>query len=319
MLGAFHYIKRTATTFMKFLLYSEKRDRRRNAICVGRPFRAACVEEGDSRRQCFYPNFAPWAPGMSRSGLSCALVCGTLEKLLWPLHSGWWAEATDLTALHCGSTTGGPQRDPAVCILEVWRAGPAKLWFRSAFGSHEMRLVRVAFLSALRYMLCSALALTLMYDNLCDPVLQLEMRVYPILIFFSTPKVPSSLICRQYVTHFRQVTPFLQIIPEFWGLVREVEAIPASHGIAAALPRDRESRIPSCFADPWFCRHHVELCTWAPRAQVIFWFMCIYSVRTGTAGKTPALPRSPWAPGIKQKSPAQISPPSEDAPFWRLW
>lgn len=28
---------------------------------------------------------------------------------------------------------------------------------------------------------------------------------------------------------------------------------------------------------PGSARHHVEPCAWAPRVQVIFWFMCLYS------------------------------------------
>lgn len=38
-------------------------------------------------------------------------------------------------------------------------------------------------------MLCSAPALTLMYDSLCDPVLQLEIQVCLVLIFFLTLQV----------------------------------------------------------------------------------------------------------------------------------
>lgn len=177
--------------------------------------------------------------------------------------------STDLTTAPCPSTTGGPQRDPAVCILEGWRAGPANLWLRSAFGSQEVRLARVAFLPAAPCVLRSAAALTLMHDSPRDPVLQLEVPVYPILVFHPPGSICSHL---QKINYSLEASDALSAgYPRTLGLSPRGRSHPCSPWHHCRSARDRDPRIPRCFAHPWFCRHRVELCTWSPRVQVTFW------------------------------------------------
>lgn len=141
MFCAVHYIKRTATTFMKLLLCDERRDIDRNIICVGRP----SVLPTEERRSPAWrgrllvvvrPHFAPSVQGWCGSGLNSALICGTLEKFLSSLKWDDTGAADLMTSCvsesHNNRFPSGPQWF-AFRRSGDWGLG---IWLRSAFGSH---------------------------------------------------------------------------------------------------------------------------------------------------------------------------------------
>lgn len=111
-------------------------------------------------------------------------ICGALEKFLSPPKSGRCAKATDLLS-SCISQSQykvGSPADPSSLHSEVW-------------GGGEECVLELCIWELLGETACTqaSFALTQMYDDLCDPVLQLEIQVADPNFLFNRP--PQGFTC----------------------------------------------------------------------------------------------------------------------------
>lgn len=218
MFCCFHYVKRTAIVFMEFLLYRERHNIGKNLRCIGRPFGASCtegplpcfkalyLEEGDS----WWWNCSPWPGflclGQSESGLSCALICATLEKVLSSLQLGKWTGATDLmTSVHI--RVKNSIGSPAVCIPEARRLGPGICGLGVHLGAAEGDSMCV-------FALCIELWCWHGYRTASVTLgAAWDLSVSHPDFLFNPPSL-YLLIWRKCITRLRQEIHFLQVVQE---------------------------------------------------------------------------------------------------------
>lgn len=172
----------------------------------------------------------------------------------------------------------------------------------------------------LQRVLCCALVLMLIYDHLCDPVLQLEVQVSSPDILSNLPRL-HLLTCRKYIYLPQANCPrALSLSPRG----RSRSCFPWPH----CYPASRTKAFLSfsfpfpflwCFADPCPCHHQHG----APHLGSRVTGYILVHVHTLSQDlsyrQNPSPSHKPLGPGSKLKSPAQMPLPSQGDSSWSPW
>lgn len=165
----------------------------------------------------------------------------------------------------------------------------------------------------LQRVLCCALVLMLIYDHLCDPVLQLEVQVSSPDILSNPPRL-HLLTCRKYIYLPQANCPrALSLSPRG----RSRSCFPWPHCYPASRTKAFLGSVMLCW--PLSLPSPTWSSTLGLQGYRLYFSSCAYTQPGPELQAKPKPLHKPLGPGSKLKSPAQMPLPSQGDSSWSPW